>query len=65
MSAPAPSAPPQGRREGGPEVLHQPVLLLRPLEGEDAAGHGGQAQGEAETEGVCACVGARARVCVW
>lgn len=44
----------QGRWEGGSEVLHQSILLLWPLEREDAAGHRGQEEGEAETEGMCA-----------
>lgn len=43
----------QGRWEGGSEVLHQSILLLWPLEREDAAGHRGQEEGEAKTEGMC------------
>lgn len=42
----------QRRWEGGSEVLHQSILLLRPVEREDAAGHRGQEEGEAETEGM-------------
>lgn len=42
----------QGRQEGCTEVLHGPLLLLQPVEGEDAAGHRGQTQGEATAEGM-------------
>lgn len=42
----------KGRQEGRAEVLHGPVVLLQPVEGEDAAGHRGQAQGEETAEGM-------------
>lgn len=43
----------KGWWEGRSEVLHQSVLLFWPVEGEDAAGHRGQEEGEAETESKC------------